>query len=60
MAISEKTPPPEDGAPQAKAVVAHPNGVLLYYKYITLGEEGRDAIKGWYERNCLDNLLRGR
>lgn len=36
------------------------NGVLLYYKYVDLGEEGRAVVKNWYEHHCEKEQLRGR
>ncbi|CAN0444756.1 unnamed protein product, partial [Ectocarpus sp. 12 AP-2014] len=35
-------------------------GVLLYYKYIPLGEEGRSVVKDWYVEHCGVDQLRGR
>ncbi|CAM9305848.1 unnamed protein product, partial [Ectocarpus sp. 8 AP-2014] len=35
-------------------------GVLLYYKYIPLGEEGRAVVKDWYVEHCGVERLRGR
>lgn len=35
-------------------------GVLLYYKYVNLGEEERASAKEWYTRECLREELRGR
>ncbi|CAM9981067.1 unnamed protein product, partial [Choristocarpus tenellus] len=41
--------PPRDG-----------EGVLLYYKYIPIGEEWRSSIQAWYELVCRQGRLRGR
>lgn len=35
-------------------------GVLLYYKYVDLGEERRSAVKNWYLQRCGAENLRGR
>lgn len=34
--------------------------VLLYYKYLDLGEHGRAAVSDWYRHHCLAEGLRGR
>ncbi|CAB1109228.1 unnamed protein product [Ectocarpus sp. CCAP 1310/34] len=56
-----------DQQQQDPAVAAAPRGasedtggVLLYYKYIPLGEEGRTAVKDWYVEHCGVERLRGR
>eukprot|EP00903_Cladosiphon_okamuranus_P013386 g12474.t1 len=35
-------------------------GVLLYYKYVHLGEERRSTVKDWYLQRCGVEGLRGR
>lgn len=35
-------------------------GVLLYYKYVKLGNQKRGTVKDWYERACRQEGLRGR
>lgn len=35
-------------------------GVLLYYKYVDLGEERRPVIRDWYLERCGAEGLRGR
>lgn len=35
-------------------------GVLLYYKYVDLGEAGRAVVKDWYGHHCEREQLRGR
>lgn len=36
-------------------------GILLYYKYVGLGEDDRRAVvKDWYLQHCGDEGLRGR
>lgn len=47
-------PPPPETARHARA------GVLLYYKYLELGEEGREAVRDWYQRACELDGLQGR
>ncbi|CAM9976845.1 unnamed protein product [Ectocarpus sp. 4 AP-2014] len=56
-----------DHQQQHPAVAATPReasgetgGVLLYYKYIPLGEDGRAAVKDWYVEHCGVERLRGR
>lgn len=41
---------------------SHPSeeGILLYYKYLYLGEDGREAVRDWYENACKREGLRGR
>lgn len=34
--------------------------VLLYYKYVSLGEERRAAVQDWYLKSCGAEGLRGR
>jgi predicted sulfurtransferase len=34
--------------------------VLLYYKYLDLGESGREVCTAWYEASCRAAGLRGR
>ncbi|CBN74575.1 conserved unknown protein [Ectocarpus siliculosus] len=56
-----------DQQQQHPAVAAAPReaseetgGILLYYKYIPLGEEGRAVVKDWYVEHCGVERLRGR
>lgn len=50
----------EDDGSVATALASGGGGVLLYYKYLDLGEDGREAIRGWYEHACRSKGLRGR
>ena len=34
--------------------------VLLYYKYVNLGEQRRAAVQDWYLQSCGAEGLRGR
>lgn len=47
-------------APQEACEEGEGAGVLLYYKYVDLGEDRRSAVKGWYLRHCGAEGLRGR
>lgn len=49
------------GGEERQQILAQPSkGVLLYYKYIDLGEAGRAEVQSWYERDCGLQGLRGR
>lgn len=47
-------------APQEEACEEGGAGVLLYYKYVDLGEAWRSAVKDWYLHHCGVEGLRGR
>lgn len=47
-------------APQEAVEEGGGTGVLLYYKYVHLGEERRSAVKDWYLQHCRVEGLRGR
>eukprot|EP00752_Nemacystus_decipiens_P009767 g8723.t1 len=47
-------------APQEACEGGRGAGVLLYYKYVDLGEERRSAVKDWYLQHCGAEGLRGR
>lgn len=44
---------PAEGATSSEAV-------LLYYKYVSLGEERRGTVQEWYLQSCGAEGLRGR
>lgn len=57
--LHQKKRPSAVAAPQ-EASEEGDAGVLLYYKYVNLGEARRSAAKGWYLQHCGAEGLRGR
>ena len=68
MGSPESTPDEENtpaGEPQRLKLTAEgghdaSEAVLLYYKYVHLGEERRAAVREWYLQSCGAEGLRGR
>lgn len=55
----DSTVTPVDDSPR-RGPEATNAGVLLYYKYVDLGDAGRAVVKDWYGRHCEREQLRGR